>query len=255
MKVDLNADLGESFSIYKIGNDTEIMNYITSANIACGWHGGDPIVMRETVKWAKEKNVAIGAHPSYPDRLGFGRRYMKISSDEAKNYVIYQIGALYGFVKAESLKIQHVKPHGALYNAMVRDEDLARGIIEGILEFDKELIFVGPSNSKIMDIAEDMGLRVAHEVFADRAYNSDGTLVPRGRPRAVIEDKEEIARRVISIVKDGGVKAIDGKWVELRADTICIHGDNPNAVEIVKYLRRVLDKECIDVVSMGEFIK
>ena len=255
MKIDLNSDLGESFSTYKIGNDEEIMNYITSANIACGWHGGDPMVMKETVKLAKEKNVAIGAHPSYPDKLGFGRRYMRINAEEAKNYVLYQIGALYAFARAEGLKMQHVKPHGALYNAMVREEELARGIIEGILEFDKGLIFVGPSNSKIMNVARDMGTRVAHEVFADRAYNSDGTLVPRGKPRAVIEDKEEIANRVVSIIKDGGIKSIDGEWVELKAHTVCIHGDNPNAVEIAKYLREVLRKEGIEIVPMGEFIR
>ena len=255
MKIDLNADLGESFSIYKIGNDEEIMNYITSANIACGWHGGDPMVMRKTVKLAKKKNVAIGAHPSYLDKLGFGRRYMRISAEEAKNYVLYQIGALYAFARAEGLKIQHVKPHGALYNAMVKEEELARGIIEGILEFDKGLIFVGPSNSKIMDMARDMGARVAHEIFADRAYNLDGTLVPRGKPGAVIEDKEEIANRVISMVKDGGIKSIDGEWVELKADTVCIHGDNPNAVEITKYVREVLMEEGIEIVSMGEFIR
>ena len=255
MKIDLNADLGESFSIYKIGNDEEIMNYISSANIACGWHGGDPMVMRKTVKLAKERNVAIGAHPSYPDKLGFGRRYMKISTEEAKNYVLYQIGALYALAKAEGLKIQHVKPHGALYNAMIKEEELTRGIIDGILEFDKNLIFVGPSNSKIMEMARDMGARVAHEVFADRAYNSDGTLVSRGKPGAVIEDKEEIANRVVSMIKDGGIKSIDGEWVELRADTICIHGDNPNAVEIAKYLRETLRNEGIEIVPMGEFIR
>ncbi len=255
MKIDLNVDLGESFSTYKIGNDEELMNYISSANIACGWHGGDPMVMRKTVKLAKERDVAIGAHPSYPDKLGFGRRYMRISEEEAKNYVLYQIGALYGFAKAEGLKMQHVKPHGALYNAMVKEEELAMGIIEGILEFDKNLIFVGPSNSKIMDMARDMGARVAHEVFADRAYNSDGTLVPRGKHGAVIEDKEEIARRVVSMIKDGGISSIDGKWVELKADTICIHGDNPNAVEIAKYLREILKDEGIEIVPMGEFIR
>ncbi len=255
MKIDLNADLGESFSTYKIGNDEELMNYISSANIACGWHGGDPMIMRKTVKLAKEKNVAIGAHPSYPDKLGFGRRYMRISAEEAKNYMLYQIGALYAFAKAEGLKMQHVKPHGALYNAMVKEEELARGIIEGILEFDKNLIFIGPSNSKIMDMARDMGARVAHEVFADRAYNSDGTLAPRGKHGAVIEDKEEIANRVVSIIKDGGISSIDGEWVELKADTICIHGDNPNAVEIAKYLREILRDEGIEIVPIGEFIR
>ena len=254
MKIDLNADLGESFGIYKIGKDEEIMKYVTSINVACGWHGGDPMIMRKTVRLAKNKNVAVGAHPSYPDRLGFGRRYMKISPEEAKNYILYQIGALHAFVRAEGIEMQHVKPHGALYNAMAKDEELARGIIEGILDFDKNFIFVGPSLSKTLEIAKEMGLKVAHEVFADRAYNPDGTLVPRGLPGAVIENKEEIARRVLSIIEERGIKAVNGEWIELEANTICVHGDNPKAMEITKHLREVLKNEGIEIVPMREFI-
>ncbi|MBP1910994.1 5-oxoprolinase subunit PxpA [Thermococcus stetteri] len=250
MKVDLNADLGESFGRYKLGLDEEVMNYITSANVATGWHAGDPLVMRKTVKLAKEKGVAIGAHPGYPDLLGFGRRYMKLTYDEARNYILYQVGALYAFVRAEGLELQHVKPHGALYNALVKEEELARGVIEGIADFDKNLIFVTLSGSRPVEIAEEMGVKVAHEVFADRAYNPDGTLVPRSKPGAVIEDKEEIAERVISMVKDGGVRAINGEWVDLRVDTICLHGDNPKAVEIAAHIRKVLEEEGVKVVPM-----
>ncbi|NJE47803.1 LamB/YcsF family protein [Thermococcus sp. GR7] len=255
MKVDLNSDLGESFGRYKLGLDEEVMKYITSANVATGWHAGDPLVMRKTVRLAKEKGVAVGAHPGYPDLLGFGRRYMKLTPEEARNYILYQIGALHAFTKAEGMELQHVKPHGALYNALVKDEELAKAVIEGITDFDRRIIFVMLSGSRPAEIAEEMGLKVAHEVFADRAYNPDGTLVPRGKPGAVIHDKELIAERVVSMVKDGGVKAINGEWIELRADTICVHGDNPKAVEIAAYIRRVLEDEGINVVPMGEFIR
>jgi len=255
MKIDLNSDLGESFGRYKLGLDEEVMKYITSANIACGWHAGDPLVMRNTVRVAKDMNVEVGAHPGYPDLMGFGRRYMDLTREEVRNYILYQIGALYAFVKAEGLTLQHVKPHGALYNALVRDEELTRGVLEGIADFDKNIIFVGLSMSKPLEIAEEMGLKIAHEVFADRAYNPDGTLVSRRKPGAVIHNKEEIAERVISMVKDGGVKAINGEWVELKADTICVHGDNPKAVEITAYLRKCLEEEGIKIVPMRELIR
>jgi UPF0271 protein len=255
MKVDLNSDLGESFGRYKLGMDEEVMIYITSANVACGWHAGDPLVMRRTVKLAKENGVEVGAHPGYPDLMGFGRRYMNITREEARNYILYQIGSLYAFVKAEGLKLQHVKPHGALYNALVKDEELLRGVLEGIADFDKKLIFVGLSNSKVLDIAQEMGLKVAHEVFADRAYNPDGTLVSRKLPGAVIHDKELIVGRVISMVKDGGVEAINGEWIELKADTICVHGDNPKALEITAYIRKRLEEEGVKIVPMKEVVR
>ncbi|CAD5244660.1 LamB/YcsF family protein [Thermococcus camini] len=255
MKVDLNSDLGESFGRYKLGLDEEVMNHITSANVATGWHAGDPIVMRRTVRLAKEKGVAVGAHPGYPDLLGFGRRYMKLTPEEARNYILYQIGALYAFTKAEGIELQHVKPHGALYNALVGEEKLARAVIEGIADFDKNLIFVALSGSRPAEIAGEMGVKVAHEVFADRAYNPDGTLVPRSQPGSVIHEEEEIAERVISMVKEGRVKAINGEWVELKADTICVHGDNPKAVEIAKHIREVLEEEGVKVVPMKEIIR
>lgn len=255
MKVDINSDLGESFGRYKLGLDEEVMNYITSANVATGWHAGDPMVMRKTVRLAKEKGVAFGAHPGYPDLLGFGRRYMKLSPEEARNYIIYQIGALYAFTKAEGVELQHVKPHGALYNTLVKEEELARAVIEGIADFDKNLIFVTLSGSRPAQIAEEIGVKVAHEVFADRAYNPDGTLVPRSKPGAVIHDKEEVAERVISMIKDNRVRAINGEWIELKADTICVHGDNPKAVEIAKHIREVLEREGVKVVPMREIVR
>ena len=255
MKVDLNADLGESFGRYRLGLDEEVMNHITSANVATGWHAGDPLVMRKTVRLAREKGVAVGAHPGYPDLLGFGRRYMKLSPEEARNYILYQVGALYAFVRAENMELQHIKPHGALYNALVKEEELARAVIEGIADFDKDLIFVTLSGSRPAEIAEEMGIKVAHEVFADRAYNPDGTLVSRSRPGAVIHDKNEIVERVISMVKDGGVRAINGEWVELKVDTICVHGDNPKAVEIAAHVRRALEEEGVKVVPMREIVR
>ena len=255
MKIDLNSDLGESFGRYKLGLDEEVMNHITSANVATGWHAGDPLVMRGTVRLAKEKGVAVGAHPGYPDLLGFGRRYMRLTPEEARNYILYQIGALYAFARAEGLELQHVKPHGALYNALVKEEELARAVIEGIADFDRNLIFVALSGSRPAEIAEEMGIKVAHEVFADRAYNPDGTLVPRSKPGAVIHEEGAIAERVVSMVKDGGVRAINGEWVELRADTICVHGDNPRAVQIAARIRKVLEEEGVKVVPMKVVVR
>ncbi|WP_297067316.1 LamB/YcsF family protein [Thermococcus sp.] len=255
MRVDLNSDLGESFGRYKLGLDERVMEYISSANVATGWHAGDPVVMRKTVRLAKENGVAVGAHPGYPDLLGFGRRYMKLSPEEARNYILYQVGALHAFARAEGLELQHVKPHGALYNALVREEELARAVIEGVVDFDKNLIFVALSGSRPAEMAGEMGVKVAHEVFADRAYNPDGTLVSRSKPGAVIQDKNEIVERVVSMVKDGGVKAINGEWVELRADSICVHGDNPKAVEITAHIRRVLEEEGVKIVPMKEIIR
>ncbi len=255
MRVDLNSDLGESFGRYRLGMDSEVMRYITSANVACGWHAGDPLIMRKTVRLAKEYGVSVGAHPGYPDLMGFGRRYMDLSHEEARNYVLYQIGSLYAFLRAENMPIQHVKPHGALYNAMLRDDNLARAVLEGIADFDRNLIFVGLANSKVIEMGREMGLRVANEVFADRAYNSDGTLVSRRVRGAVLTDKEVIGERIISMVKDGGVRSIDGDWVELDVDTVCIHGDNDHALEIAKYVRALLEREGVELMPLGNFIR
>jgi UPF0271 protein len=255
MEVDLNSDLGESFGHFKLGADEEIMRYISSANIACGFHAGDPIIMRKTLRLAKEHNIAVGAHPSYPDLLGFGRRYLSINKEEARNYMLYQLGALEAFARAEGMKLQHVKPHGALYNALQKDEELARGISEGISDFNKNLIFVGLANSRSLEIAKEIGLKVINEVFADRRYNKDGTLVSRKLPGAVLTDKGEIAKHVISATKEGRIRSIEGEWIELKTETICVHGDNPKATEIVAYLRRSLEGEGIKIVPMREIVR
>ncbi len=254
MGIDLNCDMGESFGNYEIGMDEKIMNYVSSANLACGYHAGDPNVMAERVKMAKEKNVEVGAHPGYPDLMGFGRREMDVGSDELKNYITYQIGALNGFLKQHGMNLQHVKPHGALYNSTANDEDLGRAIVSAILDFDDDVILVGLSGSKILEIADEMGLKSAAEVFADRAYNSDKTLVSRKRDGAVIHDEEVVEKRVIKMVEDEAVETIDGEEISIEADTVCVHGDNPEAVALTKNLKDSLEEDGITVESMNEYI-
>jgi len=253
-KIDLNCDMGESFGHYKIGLDDEVIKYVTSANIGCGFHGGDPLVMRKTVKIARENGVGIGAHPGFPDLMGFGRRKMDVTPEEIKNYVLYQIGSLYAFAKAEGEKLQHVKPHGALYNTIANDEKLSRAVMEGIAEFDKELIVLGLASSKVINIAEETGLKVASEAFADRAYNPDGTLVSRRLPNAVITNPQEVLSRVIRMAKEEKIECINGEIIERKIDTICVHGDSPGAVELVKVIRQGLEKEGIPVLPMKRFL-
>ena len=251
VKIDLNCDLGESFGAYKIGMDEEVLGYISSANVACGWHAGDSMVMEKTVKLAKKNNVAIGAHPGFPDLVGFGRRNLNASPAEVKTYIKYQLGALYGFAKAEGVKIQHVKPHGALYNMAAKDEKLAMAIAEAIKEVDDTLIFMGLANSEMIKAGEKIGLKVANEVFADRAYNDDGTLVARTLPGAVIHDKDVAINRVIRMVKEGKVESINGKDVEINVQSICIHGDNPEALVFSKNIREALVNEGVEITSLG----
>ncbi|MBA7571687.1 5-oxoprolinase subunit PxpA [Candidatus Atribacteria bacterium 1244-E10-H5-B2] len=252
--IDLNCDMGESFGNYKIGQDEEVIKYITSSNIACGFHAGDPNVMRYTVKLAKENNVAIGAHPGLPDLQGFGRRNMDITPEEAKNLIIYQIGALQAIAKSEGLNLQHVKPHGALYHMVASDKKLGQAVAEAILEIDKDLILVCLAGSEIIDIALKSGLRVAREGFADRAYNSDGSLVKRSITGAVISDPDIIARRVIKMIDQQKVETADGKTIDLQIDTICLHGDNKNALNVVRAMRKILTKEKIKIVPLKYFI-
>ncbi len=251
--VDLNCDLGESFGSYVKGLDEEVMKYITSANIACGFHAGDPMVMRKTVILAKKLNVRVGAHPGLPDLLGFGRRWIEVKPEEVKNYILYQIGALSAFVKAEGLELQHVKPHGALYNKAAVDIRIAEAIAEAIAEFNDKLILVGLANSKFIEAAEKYGIKIAREAFADRAYNIDGTLVPRSRAGAVITDPNKIIERAVMMITEGKVKSIEGKIVDLgEIDTLCVHGDTPGAVEIAKKLYNELPKHGIKIVAMSE---
>ncbi|MBZ9687139.1 LamB/YcsF family protein [Clostridium estertheticum] len=253
--VDLNSDVGESFGAYKIGIDEEVLKYVSSANIACGWHAGDPVVMRKTVEIAYNNNIGIGAHPGFFDIMGFGRRNMTVSPDEIKQYTIYQLGALYGFVKAIGGKIQHVKPHGAMYNMATKDGKMACAIIEGIWEVDRDLIVLGPSGSEMVKAAAEKKLKVANEVFADRAYNSDGTLVARSLPGSMITDKNIAISRVIRMVTEGKVTAISGEELDIKADSMCVHGDNPEAVDFVRLIKEELLKARIEIKPLHEFIK
>lgn len=254
-KVDLNSDLGESFGNYKIGLDEEVIKYVTSVNIACGWHAGDSEVMENTIKIAKENGVAVGAHPGFPDLMGFGRRNLSVSPAEMKAYIKYQLGALMAFAKTEGVKIQHVKPHGAMYNMAAKDLSLAKAIAQAIYEVDKNIILLGLANSELIKAGEQTGLEVANEVFADRAYNADGTLVARSKEGSVIHDADVAISRVVRMVKEGKVTAITGEDVNINAQSICVHGDNPDAVKFVKEIKRRLQEEEIQVTSISSFIK
>lgn len=246
-RVDLNCDLGESFGNFKIGNDEVVLQYVTSVNIACGFHAGDPLVMEKTVRMALENNVAIGAHPGYPDLLGFGRRFMDIKPEEAKAYVIYQISALNGFVKAQGGTMQHVKPHGAFYNAAAKDYLLARAIAEGVAAVDDNLILMGLAGGELVRAGKEVGLRTASEVFGDRAYTSEGTLVSRRLAGSVIHDKDAAAAQILNMVLNGKVNTVDDGEVSVEADSICVHGDNYEAVELVKQIRKSLLEANVEV--------
>ncbi|HDR15018.1 MAG TPA: LamB/YcsF family protein [Desulfobacteraceae bacterium] len=253
MRIDLNCDMGESFSNYKLGLDEEVIKFITSANIACGWHAGDPMVMERTVRIAVENGVGIGAHPSYPDMLGFGRRFMDCTSAEIRNYLIYQIGALKAFCDANDARLYHVKPHGALYNTAVQDRKTATAIAEAVVTVDPELLYVALAGAKgemVRSIGQEVGLKVVYEAFPDRAYTPEGTLVSRREPGAVIKDPEIVAERAIAMA-EGRVTAIDGTELELEAQTLCVHGDTPGAVDLVRSIRQRLEDSGIKVMPMG----
>lgn len=252
--VDLNSDIGESFGSYVLGLDEEVIKHVTSVNIACGFHAGDPLIMDKTVKEAIKNKVAIGAHPGYPDLMGFGRRKMDVSPKEARAYMLYQLGALKAFAEANGTKIQHMKLHGAFYNTANNDEKLSEEILKSLLEVDKDIILMALSGSLIVKKAKEMGVKVAQEVFADRAYNEDGTLVSRKLPGAVIHDKDLAIERIKKIVLQGKVTAINGKEIDIKADSICVHGDNPEAVNFVKEIKESLIAEGIEVKSLNKFI-
>lgn len=250
--VDLNCDLGESFGAYTLGMDAEVIRHISSANVACGFHAADPLVMSRTVAMAKERGVAVGAHPGYPDLVGFGRRNLSVSPAEVKAMVQYQVGALQAFCTANDLKLQHVKPHGAMYNMAAKDRKLADAICQGIAEVDAGLILLGLSGSCLIDAARDMGLRCASEVFADRAYEDDGSLTPRGLEGAVITDEDAAIARVLQMVQQGTVTARSGKTISIQADSICLHGDGTKAVEFAKNIREALTANGVKVVPLAE---
>ena len=253
-RTDLNCGLGESFATYTLGMDADVIPHITSANVACGWHGGDPLVMQKTVSLCRQSGVAVGAHPSYPDLLGFGRRNMSITADEARAYIKYHVGALMAFCRAEGLELQHVKPHGALYNAMGRDPALAEAVCQGIRDCGKNLIVMALAGSAAVDAALSLGLPVAQEVFADRAYEEDGSLVDRKKPGAMITDENEAIARVVRMVTDGKVQAITGRDITVRADSICVHGDGPKALAFVQSIRAALQKAGVTVAPLCEVL-
>ena len=250
-RVDLNSDLGESFGTYHLGMDAEILSYVTSANVACGFHAGDPIVMERTVRLAGEKGVSIGAHPGYPDLQGFGRRNMQLSPDEARAMVIYQVGALQAFLAAHHLPLQHVKLHGALYNTAAASYDLSLAICKGILAVAPEAVFLGLSGSQMLVAARDAGLKVAGEVFADRAYHKDGSLVSRKEPGSVLHDPKVVIARTVRMVREGVVESIEGDVVPVEADSICVHGDTPEAVAFVREISEALKESGIQLLPLG----
>lgn len=252
IKIDLNCDLGESFGNYSIGNDEEILNYVTSANIACGFHAGDATTMRKTVKLALEKKVGIGAHPGTQDLVGFGRREMNISPQEAYDIVVYQIGALSAFVQSEGGKLQHVKPHGALFNMAAKDAQLSEAIAEAVYKVDPELILFGLAGSELVKAGAKIGLKTASEVFSDRTYQDDGSLTSRRESNALITEQEVAVAQVVRMVKEGKVASVSGKDVDILADTVCIHGDGKHALAFAKLIHATLQKENIQVRRIGE---
>lgn len=241
MQVDLNADVGESFGRWRLGDDAALMPHITSASIACGYHAGDPGVMRAAIVMARDAGVAVGAHPGLPDLAGFGRRNIDVLPRDAEDLVLYQIGALAALAAAEGVRLRHVKPHGALYNMAARDAGLAGAIARAVAAFDRALIVLGPPGSELTRAAAAAGLPTASEGFADRAYEPDGSLTPRTRPGAVLDSVSAIVDRAIRMVSHGTVTASDGSELAIRIDTICIHGDTPGAVELGRRLRAGLE--------------
>jgi len=251
MRIDLNADVGESFGAYKLGHDEALIPLITSANVACGFHAGDPTVMRTTVALAREYRVAVGAHPGFPDLVGFGRRDINASPREVEDAVAYQIGALAGIAAAEGAQLQHVKAHGALYNMAVRNRSLADAIARATAAIDRTLVLLGLPGSELIEAGRRAGLRTASEGFADRAYQPDGTLVPRTQAGAVIDDAETVVDRAVMMAREHAVIAIDGSRVTIDVETICVHGDTPGAAALATRIRQALASANIDVRPLG----
>ena len=246
-RIDLNADLGESFGAYTLGEDAALLPFVTSANVACGFHAGDPDVIARTVALVGEHGVALGAHPGLPDLQGFGRRMVSVSPDEASHLVTYQVGALAAFARQAGQELRHVKPHGALYTMAERDNELAWAIAQSVRDWDTQLIVYGLSGGRLVRAARELGLRAAEEVFADRAYQSDGTLMSRTAPGAVIHDAAPAAARMVRLLREGKITAADGTSLTLAADTICLHGDAPGAAGRARFLHAALVEQGIEV--------
>ena len=256
-RIDLNSDVGESFGNYTLGLDAEVIPHISSANIACGYHAGDPAVMRRTVALAKANGVALGAHPGLPDLVGFGRRNMDVTLEEIKDFVTVQIGALQAVAALQGARLQHVKPHGALYTMAVKNPAIWDAVAEVMAMIDERLILfvlAGSDRKDLEDIGRRRGIRVAFEFFADRAYNPDGSLLSRKLSGAVIHDHEAVAVRVLKLVQEGRVTAVDGSDIDLKAETICVHGDNPKALTLVKKIRATLAAAAVAVVPPESFL-
>lgn len=249
-KVDLNADLGEG-----AGFDKDLIPLLTSANIACGFHAGQPEVMRECVKLCKEYDVNVGAHPSFPDLWGFGRREIKCTSDEVISYILYQLGALSAFCIAEGVKLHHVKPHGAMYNMVWKDLELAKAIAEGVKQFDKDLILFVQPKSAMEKAGKMLGLKVAYEVFADRAYNNDGSLTSRDKENSVLHDEKQVLARTLKMITQSKVTTFSNQEIELQASTICLHGDNPAAIVLAQSLRQGLVENNIEVIDVRSLLE
>lgn len=245
MTVDLNADAGESFGPWKLGHDEELFGLLTSVNLACGFHAGDPLTLRQAIRLAQYRGVAVGAHPGYPDRVGFGRRHLEASPEEVYADTLYQIGALAAFLRVEGLPLHHLKPHGALYNRAARDAEIARAIAQAVRDYDPTTPLVGMGGSALESEGRALGLRVVLEAFPERGYTAQGLLAPRGMPGAVIQDPAEAARRAVQMVLEGWIETVDGHEVALRAETLCIHGDHPNAPQIARHIRAALEAEGI----------
>ncbi|MBI4264270.1 MAG: LamB/YcsF family protein [Acidobacteria bacterium] len=252
MRIDLNADVGESSASSSAGPDAELMAQITSANVACGFHAGDPGRMRATVALAREHGVAVGAHPGFPDPEGFGRRELQFSPRDVEDFVVYQVGALAAIAAAEGVRLQHVKPHGALFNMAARDAALAEAIARATATIDRAMILFGLPRSELVAAGARVGLRTAREAFADRTYRADGTLVPRQETGAVLVDPETVVRRVVRMVRDGVVEAIDGTHVPLDVDTVCVHSDTPGAAALAARIRAALVEAGVEVKALGE---
>lgn len=253
--IDLNSDIGESFGAYVMGDDRAVMKSITSANVACGFHAGDPIVLRSTIISCAETGVAVGAHPGYPDLVGFGRRNIACTPEEVYADCLYQIGAIAAFCRASSLELQHVKPHGAMYNQAAKSPEMAAAIVAAIKDAGGSLILMGLANSEFERAAMAAGVPFAAEAFADRAYMADGSLVPRSKPGSVIHDAEAAAERVVRMATDGTVTAIDGTVISFRPASICMHGDTPEAVEMAAAVRKALESAGVQIKNLREVVK
>ncbi|PIC82845.1 lactam utilization protein LamB [Sporosarcina sp. P1] len=253
--IDLNCDMGESFGAYKLGNDEEVIELISSANIACGFHAGDPNVMDRTVKMAKKHGVGIGVHMGYPDLLGFGRRDIDIAKDDLVNYIIYQIGALQAFCKKHGVEIQHVKSHGSMGNMSYVNHTVADAVTDAILHTVPNTKLFVIANTVIHKLAVEKGIAVVHEVFADRTYTNDGTLVSRKQEGAVIKDPEKAAEQVLQMVLEGNVTTIDGNVIDMSADSICVHGDTQGALEIIRCIKSKLEENNVIIAPVGTWLK